>query len=74
MPAAGHHEIDYAARLGSVKALASLDPRRGLAALTEPSVSPALGNYVMAGVLLTDANDRKGEDQCEQRRSHRASR
>ena len=28
--ATGHHEIDCAARLGSVKTLASFDPLRGL--------------------------------------------
>jgi hypothetical protein len=37
------------ARLGSVKALRFARPRcAGLAALTEPSVSPEVGNYVMA--------------------------
>jgi hypothetical protein len=59
-PRADHHAVDCAARLGSVKALRRLfagsslrfDPAgAGLPALTEPSVSPVLGLYVMAGYL-----------------------
>jgi excisionase family DNA binding protein len=38
--AEGQHSSDCAARLGSVKALAALDPLGGLAALTEASGSP----------------------------------
>ena len=41
--------FDCGARLGSVKALRFARPRcAGLAALTAPSVSPGVGNYVMA--------------------------
>jgi hypothetical protein len=44
----GHHGPDCRARLGPVKALAPLDPLRGLAALTGRSVEPKDGIYVMA--------------------------
>ena len=41
--------LDFLARLGPVKALATLDPlRRGLAALTGHSVEPGNGYYVIA--------------------------
>jgi hypothetical protein len=49
-PAAGHHVADCGARLAVVKALAPLDPLRGLAALTTTSVERTDGSYVMAGV------------------------
>src|SRR5882672_328268 len=45
----GHHAVDCRARLGGVKALASLDPHARAAALTTPSSSAGHGSYVMAG-------------------------
>ena len=46
----GHHVADSGARLAVVKALAPLDPLRGLPALTTTSVERTDGFYVMAGV------------------------
>ena len=45
-----HHVVDSGARLAVVKALAPLDPLRGLPALTTTSVERTDGSYVMAGV------------------------
>jgi hypothetical protein len=46
---ASHHAADSGVCLAVVKALASLDPVRGLAALTTTSVECRYGSYVMAG-------------------------
>ena len=45
-----HHVADSGARLAVVKALVTLDPLRGLSALTTTSVERTDGSYVMAGV------------------------
>ena len=45
-----HHVVDSGARLAVVKALAPLDPLRGLPALTTTSVERTDGCYVMADV------------------------
>src|ERR1700691_4902948 len=50
----------------------SLRPRcAGLTALTEPSVSPVLGIYVMAGCLQARTHAARGEDPWEERAAHR---
>jgi hypothetical protein len=45
-----HHVVDSGARLAVVKALAPLDPLRGLPALTTTSAERTDGSYVMACV------------------------
>ena len=53
---AGQHQArSLQARLGSVKALAPLDPLRGLAALTESSVSPTWAAMCWPGKSFSKA-------------------